>query len=188
MEENNQKLEEKYKEKLEKNMNLFRKELIEDIVLQMEAYKIRLLENYKNEEDEKKNEQEWRQTPLYKKIGIIAGESVRVIGIMGLGVGFFSLLFYLFNENSSYNQKKKQTYEIQKLKETYGIEVFYDRRKELITEINNLENKIKYEKPQNSIKYTQKINSLKEQYSYIKDGIEYLLINESDDAKKIMGP
>ncbi len=182
----NEKFEEKYKERLEKDINSFKEELTEDVSFQLENYKIRLLNHYKSEEDDKKNEQEWRQTPLYKKIGIIAGESAVITGLIGLGVGLFSLMFYLFNENSSCNQKREQTYEIKKPKKTYGIEVFYDKGKELTAEINSLENKIKYAEPQNSTKYSKQIDSLKEQYSHIKDGIEYIKLNDSEDYNNLI--
>ena len=50
----NEKFEEKYKERLEKDINSFKEELTEDVSFQLENYKIRLLNHYKSEEDDKK--------------------------------------------------------------------------------------------------------------------------------------
>ena len=56
----------------------------------------------------------------------------------------------------------------------------------MTAEINSLENKIKYAEPQNSTKYSKQIDSLKEQYSHIKDGIEYIKLNDSEDYNNLI--
>ncbi len=110
------------------------------------------------------------------------------VALIGTAVGVGGLN-YRFNDGRLFGEtykSKEQTYEIQKPKETYGIEVFYDRGKELITEINSLENKTKYAELQDSIKYSKQIDSLKEQHFHIKNGIEYILINGFDNPKSFI--
>lgn len=115
---------------------------------------------------------------------LIMASSVAFVGFC-LGACYLN---YRFNNGRLFGETykgKEQNY-LQNSKENSGIEVFYDRGRELITEINSLEKKIKYTKPQDSIKYAKQIDSLKEQSPHIKDGIEYTFINNLSNSKRML--
>ena len=137
----------------------------------------------KNEET--KNVQRFVDSHIGKK-----GDPMRPImtilylGAMALGailgfkdgkerVEFAKNAYRIENSIPSYNTKYGQ-----------GFDLFYNRGRELLIDIQSYRNNPMAS--EDSILFKHKMDSLYTQYVAIKDGIDYILINEPKEAEKIL--